>query len=60
MINGGRTWRGAAWPAAALPTPMAGSNQVRLDFVSAEDGWILAAQGLYRTTDGGASWAWVS
>lgn len=59
-INGGRTWRGSAWPAAAHPTPLAGSDQVPMDFVSAQDGWILAAQGLYRTTDGGASWAWVS
>ena len=49
--DGGRTWRSAPWPDVS-DQPV---------FTDASDGWVFGQEGgLYRTTDGGASWTSVA
>ncbi len=59
---------GQSWQQTTLPTGQLGVNQVQ--FVNAQDGWILASPGggaagsegvnLFRTTDGGQTWSLVA
>lgn len=55
--DGGSTWSVAplAVPQGSLPL-LAIGNSLRLDFVNAQDGWLLGGNALLQTTDGGRQW----
>ncbi len=53
---------GAHWFGDTLPPPLADPYFAgdTLSAVNAEDGWLLTHSGLWRTTDGGATWSRVA
>lgn len=55
----GGTWRRIDLP-RALGVADAEATPGAVSFATAQDGWVLTHQGLWRTTDGGARWALVS
>lgn len=58
--DGGRTWTMLRLPAALDLQPPPGAVTLNMMFINRWDGWILSAQGLLATRDGGRVWTWAA
>ncbi len=56
--DGATRWTAYVLPADAAPATL-GSGGTTIDFVNSSTGWMLAQDGLLRTTDGGRTWKWL-